>query len=276
MAENNKSVLFEETKKRIQQLYEFTVMPYSGNVDEADDDQEGQEDAQQMPQDGMGEAGGDMAQDGGMPPQGQDMGGQQPPMNGQDPMVDMNGGDQGAAQGPEGFAPQDAQQDPMMGGDITNSDFESGEQPAPEDDVVDISDLTDAQDETKADVEEMNDKFSEVLNVLGSFKNLIQQNDAKIDDLRAEFEKRNPTQIEKLSMQTAKSGPFNVKPEDYWKEKEATSNYSTEDDNNGKNMGQYVITKDDVNGGVDWKSIADSMDDDDFMYNQTLDGVLKY
>lgn len=276
MAENNKSVLFEETKKRLQQIYEFTVMPYNGNVDEAGDDQENQDNGQEMPQDGgMGEANGEQ-----MPPQGQDGFGadaqQQNPMGAQDPMGGIGGADQ-APQGPEGFAPQDAQQDPMMGGgDITNQDFEGGEQPSPDDDVVDISDLTDSQEKTEEDVTELNDKFSKVLNALDSFKGLIQQNDAKIDDLRAEFEKRNPTQIEKLSMQTAKSGPFNVKPEDYWKEKEATSNYSTESDNNGKNMGQYVITKDDVNGNVDWKSIADSMDDDDFMYNQTLDGVLKY
>jgi hypothetical protein len=91
--------------------------------------------------------------------------------------------------------------------------------------------------------------------------------------LKAEFEKRNPTQVEKLSMQTAKSGPFNVKPEDYWNEKEATSNYSTEPDNNGKGQGQYVITKDDVEGTTDWKSIADSISDD-ALYHPTLKNTM--
>jgi hypothetical protein len=76
-------------------------------------------------------------------------------------------------------------------------------------------------------------------------------------------------------MQTAKSYPFNVTPEEYWEEKEKTSNYSTENDENGVKQGQYVITKNDVNGGTDWKSISDSLDDDDFMYNQTLNGILK-
>ena len=100
-------------------------------------------------------------------------------------------------------------------------------------------------------------------------------NDDKIEQLKAEFERRNPTQVEKLSMNTAKGGPFNVSPEEYWDEKQATSNYSIEDDDNGKEQGQYVITANDVNGSVDWKSIADSLDDDDFMYHQTLNGVLK-
>lgn len=267
MAEIDKKVLFEETKKRLQKIFEYTVV--GNNSVEEDDNQEppvdnGQGD-QSMPPMGNPE------QDT-MPPQ------QGAPMdNGQDQMPPMDGGEENATQGPEGFAPQDAGQDPMMGGDISNSDFMGGEeQPSPDDDVVDISELTDSQEKTEENVGELNDKFNKVIDVLDSFKSLIQNNDAKIDNLRAEFEKRNPTQIEKLSMQTAKSGPFNVKPEDYWKEKEETSNYSTESDNNGKNMGQYVITKNDVDGNVDWKTIADSMDDDDFMYNQTLNGVLKY
>ena len=91
--------------------------------------------------------------------------------------------------------------------------------------------------------------------------------------MKAEFEKRNPTQVEKLSMQTAKSGPFNVTPEDYWNEKEATSNYSTEPDNNGKGQGQYVITKDDVEGTTDWKAIADSISDD-ALYHPTLKNTM--
>ena len=98
--------------------------------------------------------------------------------------------------------------------------------------------------------------------------------DEKIEGLKSEFEKRNPTQVEKLSMQTAKSYPFNVKPEEFWAEKEATSNYSTEDDQNGVKQGQYVITAKDIAGETNWKEIADSLDDDDFMYNQTLNKIL--
>ena len=112
------------------------------------------------------------------------------------------------------------------------------------------------------------------MKALGAFEELLRANDRKIEDLKAEYEKRNPTQIEKLSMQTAKSYPFNVTPEEFWKEKEATSNYSTEDDDNGKGQGQYQITANDIAGATDWKSISDSLDDDDFMYNQTLAKVM--
>jgi len=118
-------------------------------------------------------------------------------------------------------------------------------------------------------------KFDKVMKALGAFEELLRANDEKIEDLKAEFEKRNPTQIEKLSMQTDKSYPFNVTPEEFWKQKEATSNYSTENDDNGKEQGQYVITANDVNGDTNWKAIADSLDDDDFMYHQTLDKIMK-
>jgi predicted nuclease with TOPRIM domain len=155
-------------------------------------------------------------------------------------------------------------------------DFEgNGSQVGADDDVVDITELTDTQKETQHDIDKLDAKFATIIKQIGSFEELIRQNDQKIDDLKTEFEKRNPTQIEKLSMQTAKSYPFNVTPEEYWEEKEKTSNYSTENDENGVKQGQYVITKNDVNGDTDWKSISDSLDDDDFMYNQTLNGILK-
>ena len=112
------------------------------------------------------------------------------------------------------------------------------------------------------------------MNAIKSFEDAVKGNDKKIEDLKAEIEKRNPTQIEKLSMQTAHSYPFNITPEEYWKEKEATSNYSTESDNNGVGQGQYVITADDVNGNVNWKQIYDTLQDKDSMYNQTLQNIL--
>jgi hypothetical protein len=278
-----KANITEQYKERFRQICEMTSYAVDGGIEEADDQAENQ------PADGGGMPpmdGGD-SNGGGMPPMGSGdpNGGGMPPMGGGDPNggdmppmggVDPNGG--GAQSGPDGFDPQ--VQDPnMMGGDPNGGmppmDGGMPEGPAPEDDGVDISQLTDAQEETKDEVESLDNKFSEIMKHIGAFEELLRRNDEKIEDLKAEFEKRNPTQIEKLGLQTTKSYPFNVTPADFWKEKEATTNYSTEPDNNGVGQGQYVITKDDVNGAVDWKSISDSMDDDDFIYNQTLDGVLK-
>jgi len=171
-----------------------------------------------------------------------------------------------AAATPEGFNPQDASMD--MG--ATGGDMEQ-----PGDEVLDVTELTDKQDDIEHEVEKVGGKFDKVMKALGAFEELLRSNDEKIENLKAEFEKRNPTQIEKLSMQTDKSYPFNVTPEEFWKEKEATSNYSTEDDNNGKEQGQYVITANDVAGDTNWKAIADSLDDDGFMYHQTLDKIMK-
>lgn len=255
-----KDVTLEESKKRFQQILEFTYHGRGKHV--------------------MGEAGEDQQDPnaaptpdaaGGAPMPGGD------PMSGGDPnaMPPVGGADAGGApQTPQGFNPQDMGGDagaPMPGGDLTPDDFEGGANP--DDDVIDVSELTDAQEETEEEVEKFNDKFEQVFRVLGQWEELIKSNNEKIEDLKAEFEKRNPTQVEKLSMQTAKSGPFNVTPEDYWNEKEATSNYSTEPDNNGKGQGQYVITKDDVEGTTDWKSIADSISDD-ALYHPTLKNTM--
>lgn len=282
-----KDITLEESKKRFQQILEFTYHGRKNHImGEAGDDQQDPNDTP-APDGGAGAPmpGGDP---GAMPPDGGqgggDEGGAMPPMDGgagapmpggdpgaMPPDSGQGGGDAGGApQTPQGFNPQDMGGG-MEGGDITPDDFEGGVNP--DDDVIDVSELTDAQEETQDEIEKFSDKFEKVFKVLGQWEELIKSNNEKIEDLKAEFEKRNPTQVEKLSMQTAKSGPFNVKPEDYWNEKEATSNYSTEPDNNGKGQGQYVITKDDVEGTTDWKSIADSISDD-ALYHPTLKNTM--
>ena len=176
--------------------------------------------------------------------------------------MDMGGGDPNAMGGegtPEGFAPQDSM---GMG----------GEPMQPDDEVIDVDELTDSQEETEKEVAKINAKFDKVIKAIGAFEELLRSNDEKIEGLKSEFEKRNPTKIEKLHMQTAKSYPFNQTPEEYWKEKEATSNYEIID-NDDKESGKFVITTDDVNGNENWKEISDTLDDD-LLFNQTLNKIL--
>ena len=257
--EGNQKVL-EEATNRFKQIMEYTTIRHKF-VDEAgEEDQMPQDNQEEMPPMDGGEMPGDDTQQ--TPP----MDGQQAPVDQMDGGVPMDGGD-AAAQGPEGFNPQvpqdgmDAGMSPMDGSEMPD---DGGIQP--DDEVIDISDLTDSQEETQEDVDKLDDKFDKVMKYLGQFEELIKSNDEKINDLKAEFEKRNPTQIEKLSMQTSKSYPFNVTPEEFWAEKEKTTNYRTEDDDNGKEQGQYVITKNDVDGAVDWKGISDTLDDFDIMH----------
>lgn len=182
-----------------------------------------------------------------------------------------------AQQGPEGFNPQGPDPamggDPSMDGDISADSFDTQQ---PGDEVLDVTELTDKQDEIEKEIHSVGGKFEEVLKAIGSFEELLRSNDEKIENLKAEIERRNPTQIEKLGNRKNLSYPFNVTPEEYWDNKESTSNYSTEDDDNGKEQGQYVITANDVNGDTNWHEIAKSLDDKDFLYNQTLDKLLKF
>lgn len=280
--EEKKQVIVEGWTDRFQQIMEYSLAN-GRHVLEVDDDQ-----------DPNAAPGGDAMGGGAPAPGGDPMGGGDPGMGGAtgaDPMAGgdpnaapgadpMAGGDPNAAPGgdqqstPDGFNPQGG--DPMMGADpMMGGDMGGGEQMQPDDEVIDVDELTDAQEDTEEKVEKLGDKFDKVLQAIGAFEELIRDNDKKIEDLKVEFEKRNPTQIEKLGMQASKSYPFNVTPDEYWKEKEATSNYRTEDDDNGKEQGQYVITKNDVDGDTNWKAIADSLGGDDFLYNQSLNRILR-
>ena len=274
MEKNN--LIVEEAKKRFQQITEYVVSQGSRQVLEADDETE-------EPQGDMG--GEDPNAMGGADPNmmGADpnaMGGADPNMMGGDPNAmggadpNMMGGDPNAMGGeetPEGFAPQDAMgADPnMMGGDPNAM---GGEPMQPDDEVIDVDELTDSQEETEKEVAKINSKFDKVLKAIGAFEELLRSNDEKIEGLKSEFEKRNPTKIEKLHMQTARSYPFNQTPEEYWKEKEATSNYEIID-NDDKEAGKFVITADEVNGNENWKEISDTLDDD-ILFNQTLNKIL--
>ena len=287
--------MFEDVKRRLNMICEYdakkglsemTVFP--STVEEAGEDEQPEQD----PNAGgdPNAMGGDTNAMGGDPGMGDPnaMGGGAPmdPMAGGDPNAmggdpnamggDPNamGGDPNAAGGeaqtPEGFNPQDpGMADPSMGGDPNAMGGADTEQPG--DEVLDVTELTDKQDDIEDEIKEVGGKFEEVLKAIGSFEELLKSNDEKIEDLKAEIERRNPTQIEKLGLQKEKSYPFSVSPDEFWKEKEATSNYSTEPDNNGVTQGQYVITAKDVDGDTNWKAIADSLDDKGFLYNQTLD-----
>jgi hypothetical protein len=243
------NIIVEEAMKRFQQITEYVVS--QGTILEADDEAE-------APQ-------GDMA--GGDP---NAMGGD-PNMMGGDP--NAMGGDPNAMGGegtPEGFAPQDMGTDPAaMGGD---PNMMGTEQMQPDDEVIDVDELTDSQEQTEKEVAKINAKFDKVLKAIGAFEELLRSNDEKIEGLKSEFEKRNPTKVEKLHMQTANSYPFNQTPEEYWKEKEATSNYEIID-NADKEAGKFVITADELNGNENWKEISDTLDDD-LLFNQTLNKIL--
>ena len=278
---SKEEILQEDFKRAFQRINEYTVST-GLNVDEADGPEQEKDDTpqdapQNAPQDTNG--GGD-PMGGPMPPvdDGEaDNNAPTDPMDSADTQSGVDATDGSAP--PQGLNPQGEQGAEGDMPDINvdpNMTPEGESQEQPDDTVIDVSDITNSQEKIEDEIAHINSKYENVIKALGAFEDLLKASNAKIDDLKGEYEKRNPTQVEKLSMQTAHSYPFNVTPEEYWKNKEATSNYSTENDDNGKEQGQYVITQNDVNGDTNWKAISDSLDDKEMMYNQNLTNLFKF
>lgn len=234
-----KKYKLEEAVKRIQKINEYTF--YSPTMVEDDQDPNANGGGQTPPMDGG--QGDDMEQeapmDGGEMPQ-QDMGdGQMPPMD------DGQGGDPNAMGGDmvQG-APMDGEEMPMddpnaMGGDGMpqmgdEGDIEDVEMDTeqPGDEVVDVDELTQSQETTEFKVDNVDDKLNKVLKVISKFNDAIEANDQKIEDLKQEFAKRNPTPEETLNLRSLASYPFSERPDEYWKkQQEEHPNYNVISDN---------------------------------------------
>ncbi len=142
---DKKNLIVEEAMKRFQQITEY-ILAQEGNILEAGE--EGADDPNAMGGDPMG---------------GDPMGGGDPNAMGGDPNAmggDPMGGDPNAMGGgagtPEGFDPQGGMDmnggDPnAMGGDPMGGDPNAmGAEPMqPEDEVIDVDELTDSQEETE-------------------------------------------------------------------------------------------------------------------------------
>ena len=237
-------------------------------IEEADDDPN-------QPQDPMG-AGSAPGQDpmgGGMPgpnggmPGPDAMGGADPMGGGMpgpdggmpDPNADPNAGMPGAD--PNAAAGGMPGEDPMAGGMPDGLDEE---EPEEEDDVIDVDDLTDAQEKVNdkvnsvgRDLGKVDSRIEKLIGAIETLQSMFDKNNQEIADLKTEFEKRNPTQTEKLNLRSLDSYPFKVKPTDFWKDKAENSNYSAYADNEEPTTQEYVITNDDVDDFTE-REIADT------------------
>jgi len=219
------------------------------SIEEADDDEN------QNQQQGGAPGGGPMG-GGGMPPSPDAMGGQDPNggMPGGDPMV--GGPDAGADPMGDGMSPMD-------------DSMEEGE-PEEEDDVIDVQDLTDAQEEVNdkvnsvgRDLGRVDSRIDKLLGAIETLQGMFDKNNQEIADLRKEFEKRNPTQTEKLNLRSLDSYPFKIRPTDFWNDKAEEGRYDAYADNREPTTNEYVITNNDVDDFTE-REIEDtfSVDDD--------------
>lgn len=196
-------------------------------------------------------------------------GGMEPGMDSMDPgmnpgMEDMNpnmDGNMDPNMGVDGFNPSGVQNN--MDTMPDDSMPTNGEAMQPDDEVIDVDDLTKSQEAAENKIDKMNAKFEKLM---GAVETLIKQNaerDAKAAEaesrLRAELEKRIPTPQQKMTMRSTKSAPYAMTPNEYMNNY-APENYSEEDDNNGENDAQYKITKDDIDRFTDYNSIIRDLD----------------
>jgi|GEM_PF-2158331 len=279
LKENN---LFEahEHFMRLSEAYIPTVLP----EEEIDEEGEDMQDPNAMDgQDPNAMGGADPMGDGGMPQDPNAMGGQDPNAMGGS-MNDPMAGDPNATSGadPNAMGGQDPNemggQDPMadmsmndtMGEDPMNGELED------DGETIDIDGLTKAQDKLNVkqnhigrDLSKVDTRIDTLIDTINNLLSKVDSNNSEIESLKAEFEKRNPTQTEKLNLRSLDSYPFNVKPNEFWAEKAKQGGYEAYADNDEPTTKEYVITNDDVDNPSD--DIANTffkIDDDDI---QTLE-----
>ena len=142
-------------------------------------------------------------------------------------------------------------------------------------DVLDVDDLTDAQEKLNnkqnmlgQDLGQLDGRIESLLASVENMKDIINHNNKEITGLRAELEKRVPTQKERLDMRSAKGYPYNISPEDYWKEKEKEGVYIA-----SEQKPDYTITADKVNNYND-SEIEKSFDYDNQL-RQTMKDIFR-
>lgn len=233
-----------ESHKRFKKLYEYTFVSNDLNEDD-DDNDSGGDDIMNTPDK--------------FPKQEtpRDMTNNEPVMepDGEKPNTDM--GDEEADKGD-----MDA---PQLGDTLDNSTKTTdGEDEDME--VVDVDDLTKAQEKSEDKIKDVDDKIGQLIDMLGSFSDKLNQNDAKIEDLKKEFELRNPTEVERLNLRSQDSMPFTVSPRDYWEDKSRNSNYKADFNNSvapNKEKKEYIIRNGDISNITNLKGISDTIDDED-------------
>lgn len=192
--------------------------------------------------------------------------------------VDPNQNNQeGVPQGNETFEDMPSEENVDMDGEEIDVDMMGDEVETdmmqPGDEVIDIDDLTQSQQASEIKIDDVDEKLTTLLNVVNKFSVALEQNDQKIMDLKAEIERRNPTEEEKLNLRSQATYPYNVQPKSYWEEKSKNSNYNISYNNEiptskENEDDELVFTKKDLKG-INDVEVAKSLDD----YNQLSDFI---
>lgn len=238
-----------EAVKRLNQINEYTF--YSSSMTEDDQDPNamgGDPNAMGEDPNAMGGGPNTMGEDpntmGGDP---NTMGGDPNSMGGDPNDI---GGDTNAMVGDPNAMGGDPNGDmPPIGGDEDVEDLDMDVE-EDGDEVIDVDELTQSQETTEFKVDNVDDKLTKVLKIISKFTDAIEANDKKIEDLKAEFEKRNPTAEETLNLRSLASYPFSERPNEYWKkQQEEHPNYnviSNNDVSTADEQEEFKIKKSDI------------------------------
>ena len=197
---------------------------------------------------------------------------QDPPAEDEDPFFDVGGEDPVADTGEtpetgteevegeteeEETTEEGGETDPFGSETEVEDEFATEEPMGDEETVeVDVTDIVDKTEETKASVDDMGQKMDDLLSKLSDLESQVTDMDGvinKIDDLEKEIERRNPTPVERLEMRSMDSFPYSVKLTDFWKDKEG---YDATDEEE-----EYTLTQDEVDN-FDPKEIRASFESD--------------
>jgi hypothetical protein len=249
--------LLNETKEKMRKLYEYSF--YRQGVYEDDDDtteetpdSEGQD--TQMDGDNMGME--DPNAMGG--PDG--MGMEDPNAMGEEPAGGVDGANLAPNAGMDNQS-GDMEDPNAMGGldDMGMEDPNAMDGVGPDDDVVDITELTDAQEDMQQSQNDMRQSQEEIANqmsdvdeklvtllkVVDKFNSALEANDKKIADLKQELIKRTPTEEETMNVRLNAGGnPFAQKPNEFWEKFEDINNHYNITSNN--KAPQFQIRKSDI------------------------------
>lgn len=152
-------------------------------------------------------------------------------------------------------------------------------EPDEDDDVLDVEDLTQAQEKLNKkqnslghDLGEVDNRIIALLTAVEKIQGSLEKNNNDIASLKDELEKRMPTRTEKMNMQSLKMYPYNVNPKDYWREKEKEGVYQAEFDSQEPQVKkEFKITQDDVDN-YNKTEIEDSFDDE---LHQTMKDIFR-
>ena len=211
-----KQYKLEEAIKRIQKINEYTF--YDSTMVEDDQDPN--------------------AMDGDPNAMGGNPNGGMPPMDDPNAMDGDPNGEMSSMDDPNAMGDEEG---------IEDIDMET-EQPG--DEVIDVDELTQSQETTEFKVDNVDDKLNKVLKIISKFNDAIEANDQKIEDLKKEFQKRNPTAEETLNLRSLASYPFSERPDEYWKKQQQEHpNYNVISDNDvstADEQKEFEIRKGDI------------------------------